>query len=315
LTTTGTGWDLLGNPFVSAIDWHTVNTASVDGGALRVWNQTSAVYSTYTVIGGATMGGNRYLSPMQGFFVKSIDANGITIGNANRVHNGQLFVKSSNTINDLIKITAQRGTYKDEINVVMNPIATNNYDAQYDATKLFVNDVNIPEIYTVSGNNNLVINIFGSAPIAIPMNIRMGVAGNVSLTASEFANFDSNVNITLEDMLTGTIQNLRQNPTYTFAATIGENANRFVLHFATPNGINEPNAGNISIYANNNNIYVNTTELVKEISVYNMLGQVITTISGNAKSLNTISMNNATGNYVVKVTTEKGVRTEKVFVK
>ena len=260
-------------------------------------------------------GGNRYLAPMQGFFVKSFNSNGITIGNANRVHNGQLFVKSSNTINDLVKITAKRGTYKDEINVVMNPIATNNYDAQYDATKLFVNDANIPEIYTVSNNKNLAINIFGSAPIAIPMNIRMGIADNVTLTASEFANFDASVNITLEDMLTGTTQDLRQNPSYTFAASIGENANRFVLHFATASGINEPNAGNISIYANENTIYVNTTEKVKEISVYNMLGQVITSVSGSAKSLQTISMDNASGNYVVKVTTEKGVKTEKVFVK
>jgi hypothetical protein len=314
-TTGGSAWDLLGNPYVSAINWNTVNTANVAGGAVRVWNQALTLYSAYSSLGGSINGGNQYLAPMQGFFVQTTDANGISLDNTNRVHNGQLFLKSTNSISDLVKITAQRGTYKDEINVVMNPIATNNYDVQYDASKLFANDNNIPEIYTTSGNHNLVINIFKNAPIAIPMNIRLGVSDNVTLTASEFANFDANVSIKLEDLLLGTTQDLRLNPSYTFAASIGDNANRFVLHFATATGINENNGGNTSIYAYDNTIYVNTTEQVKEINIYNMLGQVITSVAGNGKSLNTIKVDKATAYYVVKVTTDKGVRTEKVFVK
>jgi hypothetical protein len=314
-TTGGSAWDLLGNPYVSAINWNTVNTANVAGGAVRVWNQALTLYSAYSSIGGSVNGGNQFLAPMQGFFVQTTDANGISLDNTNRVHNGQLFLKSTNTISDLVKITAQRGSYKDEINVVMNPIATNNYDVQYDASKLFANDNNIPEIYTTSGNHNLVINIFKNAPIAIPMNIRLGVSDNVTLTASEFANFDANVSIKLEDLLLGTTQDLRLNPSYTFAASIGDNANRFILHFATATGINENNGGNTSIYAYDNTIYVNTTEQVKEINIYNMLGQVITSVAGNGKSLNTIKVDKATAYYVVKVTTDKGVRTEKVFVK
>ncbi len=317
-----TGWNFIGNPYTSAIDWSLVpDKATIlnNGGAAYFWNQNlNANEGAYATHNGtiSVNGATSIIPPMQGFLVQAANTS-ITFTNASRVHNdnNQPIYKSTASINDMIRIKAKRGIYTDETVILMNSNATNNFDASLDALKMFASNNNSPEIYTIANNNNLVINNFGTYPAAIPMNIRMGVADNVTLTASEFANFDANVNITLEDILTGTNQDLRQNPSYTFAASIGENANRFVLHFATASGINEPNAGNINIYANNNNIYVNTTEKVKEISVYNMLGQVITKISGNGKSLNTISMNNATGNYVVKVTTEKGVRTEKVFVK
>lgn len=313
-------WNLIGNPYTSAIDWSTVTdrtTNLLNGGAAYFWNQSIAAgaggYATHdgTI---AVNGATKYIPTMQGFFVKA-SSNSLGLSNANRVHNSQSIYKSTSSINDLLRITAKRGNLSDETVLTLNSNATNGFDSNLDAEKLFSNNNDLPEVYTTANNHNLVINRFGTYPAVIPMNIRLGVAGNVTLTASEFANFDATVNITLEDMLTGTTQDLRQNPTYTFAASIGENANRFVLHFATASGINEPNAGNISIYANENNIYVNTTEKVKEISVYNMLGQVITSVSGSAKSLQTISMDNASGNYVVKVTTEKGVKTEKVFVK
>ncbi|MFZ4741474.1 MAG: T9SS type A sorting domain-containing protein, partial [Bacteroidales bacterium] len=151
---------------------------------------------------------------------------------------------------------------------------------------------------------------------AIPVNIKLGVADNVSLTASEFNNFDSNVSIKLEDVLTGNIQDLRQNPVYSFAASANENANRFVLHFGmSSNSINETSNNNTNIYAYGKTIYVNTTESVKEISVYNMLGQQITSKVGNNKEINSIAINKASAFYMVRVITDKATYCEKVFIK
>ncbi|NVN94128.1 MAG: T9SS type A sorting domain-containing protein [Bacteroidetes bacterium] len=313
---TETAWTLIGNPYTSSLDWSTIGLSNVEGQAVRVWNHALQLYSTYSVIGGSVNGGSQYLSPMQAFFVKGLNTNGINLTNANRVHNNQGFQKSTNTINNLVKIKAQRGTYTDEINVVYNTIATNNFDELYDASKLFVTDNNIPQIYTLADNNDLSINIFGTLPAAIPINIKLGVADNVSLTASEFNNFDSNVSIKLEDVLTGNIQDLRQNPVYSFAASANENANRFVLHFGmSSNSINETSNNNTNIYAYGKTIYVNTTESVKEISVYNMLGQQITSKVGNNKEINSIAINKASAYYMVRVITDKATYCEKVFIK
>ena len=309
-------WNLVGNPYTSALDWNTINPSNIEGSAVKVWNQALGVYSTYSSIGGSVNGGNQYLSSMQGFFVKALDANGINLSNTNRVHSNQPLQKSSNTINNLVKIKAQRGAYSDEINVVYNTIATNNYDPSYDASKLFVNDVNIPEIYSLASNKELAINVFGTLPAAIPVNIRMGIADNASLTASDFDNFDSNVSIKLEDIFTGSIQDLRQNPVYTFAGSANDNANRFVLHFANSTGINEPNITSVvTIYSNENTIYINTNDKVINISIFDVLGKLIVSESGNPQGLTSIKMESATAYYMVKVTTDKGVSTEKVFVK
>jgi hypothetical protein len=317
---TPNSWELIGNPYISSIDWSTVTdrtTNLLNGGAIYFWKQitdTTGVYATHDGTIG-TNGATQHIPAMQGFFVKAA-TNSLNLTNLNRsqIHTNQSIYKSS-LVNDLVRITAKRGNFTDETVVLFNSNATNNYDEFYDASKMFSSFINIPEIYTLSDNNNLVFNRFGTYPAAIPMNIRLGVSDNVTLTASEFANFDANVSIKLEDLLLGTTQDLRLNPSYTFAASIGDNANRFVLHFATATGINENNGGNTSIYAYDNTIYVNTTEQVKEINIYNMLGQVITSVAGNGKSLNTIKVDKATAYYVVKVTTDKGVRTEKVFVK
>ena len=316
LISTDTSWNLIGNPYTSAIDWNTLNLTNVNGQAVRVWNHDLQLYSTYSAIGGGVNGGNQYLSPMQGFFVKALNTQGISLSNANRVHSNQAFQKSTNSISNLVKIKAQRSTNTDEINIVYNTIATNSYDDLYDANKLFVNDINIPQIYSLSDNNELAINVFGALPAAIPINIKLGVADNVVLTASDFDNFDSNISIKLEDIYKGTIQNLRQNPVYSFVASANENANRFILHFGmSSNSISETSNNTTNIYAYGKTIYVNTTESVKEISVYDILGQLITSKVRNGKELNSIVINKASAFYLVKVTTDKSTYAEKVFIK
>jgi len=314
-------WQVIGNPYPSALNWTLVDKTAnlLNSGSAYFWRQSlnggNGGYAAHDGVV-ASNGATNIIPPMQGFFVKA-NSTSLTFDNSMRLHTTQqLYNKSTASLNDMIRITASNGAnYTDEALVIFNSNATNGFDTQFDALKLFSNNINAPEIYTVADNNKLVFNRFGSYPAAIPLNVRLGVNANITLTASEFDNYDANISIKLEDMLTGTIQDLRQNPSYTFAANIGENNNRFVIHFAQITGINENNGGNVSIYAYENTIYVNTNEKVKDISVYNMLGQLINSVDGNGKSIQTISLKDATAYYIVKVTTDKGVRTEKVFIK
>ncbi|MFZ4411705.1 MAG: Ig-like domain-containing protein [Bacteroidales bacterium] len=313
---TEVAWTLVGNPYTSSLDWNTINSLNTEGQVVRVWNDALQLYTSFQNGGISLNGGSQYLSPMQAFFVKGLNTNGINLTNANRVHNNQAFQKSSNIINNLVKIKAQRSTYSDEIAFAYNTNATNNYDNLYDASKLFSTENNIPQVYTLADNNELSINAFGSLPAAFPVNIKIGFADNVVLTATEFSNFDASVSIILEDILSGTFHDLRQNPVYAFSASANENANRFILHFGmAPNSINEASIDNTSIYAYEKTIYVNSNNKVKEISIYNMLGQLITSKLCNGNEINSISINKASAFYMVRVITDKTTYSEKVFIK
>jgi hypothetical protein len=80
-------------------------------------------------------------------------------------------------------------------------------------------------------------------------------------------------------------------------------------------GVNENGNTNTGIYSYDNNIYVNANEQIKQIAVYNTMGQLIKT-TNNVNGLQKISMNgHATGYYIVKVITDKNVYSEKVLVK
>lgn len=318
-TNSNSGWNLLGNPYTSALDWNAVTgKASLAGGAFYCWNSTSGKYSVsdgYAAVNQLNIVSPYSIPAMQGFFVKATAVGSLGISTA-KIHSAIPYYKSSNSLNDMIRLTAQRGLFKDEALVVMNSSATNNYDEAYDASKFFANNTDIPEIYTLAGSEKIAINKIGSFPAVVPVNIKMGVADNVTITASDFANFDASVYIILEDMLNGTFQNLRQNPSYTFAAAVGENAGRFNLHFSyNALIVNDVKKENASIYSSNNTIYVNSSEKINDISVYNMLGQLIVNKASNLNAMNTITVQAANAYYIVKVTTVNGVYTEKVYVK
>ena len=319
----GSNWQMIGNSYTSAIDWdnssNSTNITNVAGGAYYCWNPILGSYATYSS-GAGTNGGTRYIPAMQGFFIKSLNTSGISLTSALKVHNTQSFFKSSNDVNNLIRLTTSIGSRSDEAVILFDQNATNNYDLANDVTKLMANDSVVPEIYTIASSEDLVINRFGTYPYAVPFNVNLlkNVGNNnITITASDFSNFDSGVSIILEDQLLNTTQDLRLNPVYTFTAILGSNSGRFVLHFANPTyGVNELNKGNVSIYSYEKDVYINTNDNVKEISIYNIMGQeILKKTESNKQTLYKMTVGNATGNYVVKVLTDKGVYTEKVFIK
>ena len=319
-TVGGSAWQMIGNSYTSAIDWSTVtNSSNAAGSAYYCWNPITGSYASYS-LGVSTNGATQYIPAMQGFFIKSLNTNGISLTSANKVHNSQAFYKSTSSINNLIRLTTTIGSKSDEMLVLFDQNATNNYDDAFDVNKLLANDNTMPEIYTIAGTEKLVINRFGTYPYVVPFNVNLlqSVGNNsITITASDLSNFDANASIMLEDLLTSTTQDLRLNPTYTFTASVGTNSGRFVLHFLNPTfGISENIKNNVSIYSNENNIYINSKEIVKGISVYNMLGQEIIKNAGtNGQSFYKLSVDNGPANYIVRVLTNKGVSTEKVFIK
>ncbi len=137
-----------------------------------------------------------------------------------------------------------------------------------------------------------------------------------TIEASEIDGFEESIAIYLEDLKTGTVQNLNDNPVYEFAHEPGDDTNRFILHFGNPNGIGETGAQNVNIYSNKDIVYVQQPMgLTGEIIIYDLMGQEIIRTSSDGESLMTIKITNGTGYYLVKLITDNISVSEKVFIR
>jgi hypothetical protein len=74
---------------------------------------------------------------------------------------------------------------------------------------------------------------------------------------------------------------------------------------------------NVNVFAANNEIVIenNQNANIKQIAVYNVLGQEVANYNVNSKETVRLNLNLASANYVVKVVTDKNVGSYKLFVK
>jgi hypothetical protein len=309
------GYNLIGNPFPSALTVVSSNAWPMNNAlaALYLWSAGSGNYLDWDGIGSGSING--IIPANQSFFVRATGpAATYTIPAAAKTFGGSFY---KTTVSDRLVLKVNGNNYQDQTTVRFDVNATSNYDSQYDVVKLF-GLTEAPQLYSVIQNENLSINALPSlaSPVVVPMGFNNGVAGTYSITASEMSSFANGTTIMLEDTKTNTFTNLMQQSVYTFTAVPADNVNRFNLHFGV-NGINENNSGNVSIYSNNNVIYVNNTgkDQVKEIVVMNVLGQQIMSKEAANTTVNTITMDVASAYYIVKVITASKVYTEKVYVR
>jgi hypothetical protein len=309
--TTGinSGWNLVGNPYPSSIDWL----------AASGWTKTNVNNATYIHVNNATWaefvggvgtnGGTQYIAPGQGFFVNVAD-DGSTDGtlamvNAVRVHNATTFFK--NSLNNLVRIEVSGNGYTDEAVVRFHELSTSGFDGDYDAYKLLGAVDEAAQIYSI-GSNMLSINALPEAE-TVNLGMNVNVDGLFTISATEILDLPV---VILEDTETGIITDLKTG-SYTFNFSAGQNDQRFIMHF-TPLAIPE-NAENVSsIYSQGKDVYVVVNANTEgSIVIYNVMGQEVTS-SAIYGTINKLTLDNS-AYYVVKVMSNENVVTEKVFVK
>lgn len=296
------GWNLLGNPYPSSIDWDLVTIPGYMNSAVYYLDGATGNYVSYN---GGMGGGTRYIPPVQGFFVSATGAGPFAVDNSVRTHmDGSMYYKDE--MSNTAEIVATGNGFADKTFIRFDESATAGFDGQYDAYKLFGLEYNnhLPQIYTVSGDN-LSINVQPEAS-AIPMSFRAGLDGEYIISAGTVNDIDY---LYLRDLVTNEITDLNES-SYTFNYKSGDNDARFMLHFS-PFGENE---GSVNIYSYGQDIFVTLPEDVQgDIYIYNMMGQLISTHATNG-TFNQIGMVQG-GNYIVKVLTNQGTETQKVNVR
>ncbi len=308
VTAGGQGWNLVGNPYPSSIDWDASTgwTKTNINNAIYL-HVNASTWATY-IAGAGVNGGSRYIAPGQGFFVRATAGGTLGMTNSVRIHHSTSFFKNAadEIISNFVRLQVSGNSYNDEAIIRIVPEATNGFDANWDAEKLFADEPTAPQIYSL-GNNELAIN---ALPVVQPVvvGMRVSTTGSYSITASEENGL---TDVSLEDTKTNTFNKLSEGP-YTFDFEAGENEHRFILHFGAL-GINDPLFASENIYTYIKTVYINLSELSSGSAfIYNLSGQLVTSASVS-NGMNRIVLP-ASGIYVIKVITTARTIVKKVWI-
>lgn len=319
----GEGWNLLGNPFPSALDWNLLTRGEGIDSALYYYNNDAENYQYFLPLPGLGSGyignGSQYIPPMQGFMVhaKSTGTKTVSISNAARTHSGKdTYYKSGQSVPGSMSLTVSINGKKDETFIHFNNQATTAFDGEYDAYKLKSYSSEVPKIYTKgSDNSELAINGLPelSGDMTIPVYFEAAIESTYTLTA----NLEQlqGTQVILEDKTENITRNISQNPVYTFSASPGENANRFILKFGSVGiGDIDPDA-DIKIYTVDKNIVINAPESSKlDITVYNLTGQLMLSSKSNGGQITLPAGNLSKGVYLVSVVNNGKVVNRKIVI-
>lgn len=258
------GFNLLGNPFPSGLDWNYIISqsnfpANTSKSLYFTLNNTLASYINGV---GVPSGVNGFIPPMQGFMTKTyVSDQTIVLAAAARTHSLHARYKGSSSVIPLIRLSIAEDTFTDETVVRFDELAKPTLDNDFDAVKMSVSPVNLL-IYSSLNGTNYVINgqPYPETSIDIPIVINLKKDGTHTISTTELQGLD-NYNVYLIDNSTNFSANLKTTPVITFSSSAGLITNRFILKVenvltGTENPVVSKNIFNI--YNGNNLINIQT---------------------------------------------------------
>lgn len=236
------GWNLLGNPYPSAIDWDSPTgwTKENIASAVYAYDPVNGQYSTY--INGISVGElDGKIASFQAFWVKAEGPNAsISINETAKISENGVFMKSNNMqMHDLIRVrlsTASENVF-DETVFGFHLNASNEFDSDLDAYKLFATNANLPNIATRLGEERPMGISMLPLPdddLIIDLYVRPGHYTSFTLTNTLVDSFDDEVCIVLEDAELQTMVAFNQGDAYAFTPGEMDLTQRFKLRVSAP---------------------------------------------------------------------------------
>ena len=329
---TESGFNLVGNPYPSYLDWllASTNSPSLESTIwYRTQNSGSYFFATYNASGGQnTNGGSQYIPPMQAFWVKV--AENQTIGTLAFTNSMRLHMSGTNRLKapsvtsstqQVLRLQVSNETNTDETVVYFDQNAEDGLDI-YDSRKMANGDL-IPDIFTLVSTNKLAINGLKSLlpNEEIPLGFTTGASNTFTIKATEIKNFDTDTKIILKDNLLNIEQDLTNGSNYSFTSDSTSNSSRFSIVFKSALTTNIQNNATekqaFSIYKNvNNQITINLTGGSSRqgmLTICNTAGQKFINVptTGSSTVLNTTF---SSGVYLVTLNIDGKCSTKKFII-
>lgn len=233
------GWNLVGNPFPSTIDWNASGwTKNNINAAIYVRDNggTAAQFASWNGVTG-TNGGSRYIAMGQAFWVKAEGSGTPSLRATESVKapgTQTIFFRESAPAN-LLRITMSKDGVRDEAVIHFRDDASVLFDDNADAEKMFNGTFNLSTVLEDGkyvAINSLPIDMCG---VTVPLSIDYASAGTYNLNFSEFESFIGTPGIVLTDNFTGQQVDVLTHPDYSFeitSAAASKGLGRFSISFS-----------------------------------------------------------------------------------
>jgi hypothetical protein len=280
------GFNLVGNPYPSPIDWDASSgwtRINIDNALYYFETSTTDQYGgTYvTYADGVSSNGlaTNLIPSMQGFFVHVTDGVWPVTGflamnnNVRIIDLTQPLTKSDNNSRSLIRLTAEFSddtVSVDPLVIYFDDKATEMFDGQLDALKLMNTDFMVPNLYTVGSDGaKLSINalpVISDTLCKVPLGLKINRDGDIIFKIDTLEGNLADMEITISDIGAMVEQDLRPDKDYRVSLTTGQYENRFFLNFRNSGtGITDFTEGSdqFSIYSSNG---------ILKLEIYNLSG-------------------------------------------
>ena len=279
------GFHLIGNPFT-----HNISFAHLDGNIVEGYyvvgenNEFIAVEPTTST---------EVIAPFQAVLVQATEEAYLFI-------NKEAVSATREVSNGVLEIVASNGSYSD--------VAYVSFNEGYGLEKMAHNNANVPMVYLPVGDKNYAIAKYNQDVNEIPVSFVAQTMGEYTIgVKSHDCAFES---MYLTDRMTGESVNLLMED-YTFVATSNDNADRFMLTFATT-GVEETKEESY-IFINNDNMIINNVAGNAIVRIVDMMGRVVSEYNvRESASISTSSLNS--GVYVIQMSDDNGVKVQKVVI-
>ena len=238
---TNSGWNLVGNPYPSPIDWDLVAGASsgLDGAVYLTDNTLNSTSQNISYVANVSnppglFDGN--LSQGQGFWVKvaAPGSGSVNLAENQKVAGQSQFLREE-TIPDVMAMALKQGNTIDYATVRLHDEATAEFDSKYDAYKFGASGLYITTLS--KDNKQLSINALSRTACdnVVPVQIEGAVAGSYTIDFMGVESFGANRKIFLDDKVLNTRIEIGTTPQYAFTVSdIATLRDRFTLVFDAP---------------------------------------------------------------------------------
>ena len=296
----GGNWMALANPYPAKLNIATFlndnSSAGLTGGVVYTFNGSSF---------DVTNGTSGSLPVCEGFFV-NFSGSGTKSVSFNKEQMTSYptasAAKSKTAQNPWIEMSLVNKRDEVKFYFVQNPLAEQGYD-KYDANKLFAT-TGVAEPYFVTDGMNLVKEEVKELPYYATLNVRSEQDTLMTFVADKIP---EGYRVSLIDG-EQTIE-MNEGSRYTTDITAGENADRFKLLIQNNVGLNQVSQTDITITNSNRHVAI-SAEAISNVEVFNALGQRVYQTKASTFTLSGVQ----SGVYVVRVSTAKGTKSQKIVV-